>query len=1008
MKKIIVIIVSAACLLSFPGCFISGNRLSSQIPDKAKEGYKIAACVLYCGPESDGGWYDTFCYLEQSSIVNLTVDAVDITGSSGYFLSGYDVLYLDKSLINADNISDICADIVSFTYDGGAVFLDNAFYNVFDKEFIGAKDYVKLTQCPVELKFPRSGDDIGELQEIIRDYASLYKSFADYDKLREQDYGYALICDTALPIAKWKGRAIYSLNRYGSGYVFFTNPLLPNAFSASSYTMKRLNGQQLPFSDTTAGCGKLLLDAFAGYVSKQVYGYYIGRVYGSFGSPDMAWELHYEEITGIEHNSMKIFSELCREYLQVPSFTLIRNPYWWFLRSETVTYYMNEDRLGSLSYSLDFYENAYSSGTHVESGGKWLSFGSVEDAGSYFIDYPEYDYRAYPELCDYNKDGICDIFCGSSDGKIYYCEGIGFDTRLHVSEAKAVTDTKGAELKLPGYSAPQLLDIDGDGFEDIISGCADGDIYWFSGNGTSCFEPRGILLDTDLRNQSLPSVGDINSDGISDLAIGSNEAVLLLFYGSKSGDGSLSFGYGNMDALSRKCADASLGKWLAPEVADIDRDGINELAVGTFQGYVAVFDRDESGQLNFKSYITAGEMNYKGNSNIKTGNNCVPAFYDINGDLGLDLVCGSLEYGLAYPIDSEYFPCPDEVREQIEYAEENEYCLGVHFYTNAYASGEREEYELLRHKEALGKYGLNTEFLGTNQHTWYTSSLGPAQSFLSAYKAGLLWNSGYAPPGSSFISPQTAAECVVSLPFYLVDGGEKTILMQNCSVLPYRGSEWTDISAKYGVPICVYYHCDFVYESDEEAREYLGRLSDFWWENSYNFACEDQLMAATAAAMNLTVSIEGKNLSRGEAIDISISPGFISDDFPLYDEEYQNSVGAKIVFSEKVDVSGIVTDADVWRREGNSLFIALNKTVSVRGAGTLGTGAHIERVNIAAEIEAYENGARISFLDGGMMQAVVSGKAGTGSAGWTVTQREDKTIFTKYGAADVLIIGYGS
>ena len=34
----------------------------------------------------------------------------------------------------------------------------------------------------------------------------------------------------------------------------------------------------------------------------------------------------------------------------------------------------------------------------------------------------------------------------------------------------------------------------------------------------------------------------------------------------------------------------------------------------------------------------------------------MPVAADINGDGIDDLICGSLEYGASYPIDSEYFP----------------------------------------------------------------------------------------------------------------------------------------------------------------------------------------------------------------------------------------------------------------------------------------------------------------------------------------------------------------
>ena len=41
-----------------------------------------------------------------------------------------------------------------------------------------------------------------------------------------------------------------------------------------------------------------------------------------------------------------------------------------------------------------------------------------------------------------------------------------------------------------------------------------------------------------------------------------------------------------------------------------------------------------------------------------------------------------------------------------------------------------------------------------------------------------------------------------------------------------------------------------------------------------------------------------------------------------------------------------------------------------------------------------------------MMEAVAVGKAQTSSVGWTVTEANGNTVFTKYGSADTLQIRY--
>ena len=46
-------------------------------------------------------------------------------------------------------------------------------------------------------------------------------------------------------------------------------------------------------------------------------------------------------------------------------------------------------------------------------------------------------------------------------------------------------------------------------------------------------------------------------------------------------------------------------------------------------------------------YFIGLKQNYKGNNYLKFENNCVPVFFELNGDERKDLIVGSLENGLA-------------------------------------------------------------------------------------------------------------------------------------------------------------------------------------------------------------------------------------------------------------------------------------------------------------------------------------------------------------------------
>lgn len=973
MKRIVLAWLLILCLLSqlFVGC---QKQVEVPVPQPLPEnGYGVTAAVLYDGAVDSLRWQDTMELLEQSVLLGLDAQAVDAAQNTD--LSAFDLIIADKTLSASAHMAQLTDSLLTFTENGGYVLLDNVFAKLLPAEYLGISDAVKLEGCPLELTFPEVGDDLGDVQEVVKDYADLYPEYHEAETLLQRDYGYGFVADTAVPLALSGDLAIYTYHAYGKGGVLLTNDLLPNVYSLGNFSMTHREEGETAFASTTASCNQLFYSHFAGFAAKQKYGYALNRVFGYYGSPSMAWELHYEEMTAFENNSMGIFDTLCREYQQIPSYTIIRSSYWWFLRTETMTYLVNQSqKQDGHFYEMDYEESAYSSGTHIAADGQWLSFGRIEDAGSYFRDYPEYDYRAYPCFGDVDGDGQQEMVVGSYDGTFYVCDGLRFTDRLHVDTPQKLNDGAGNPLQVSGYAAPQLLDVTGDGQLDLISGSDDGNIWLFEN-----LQEKKLLLQTDLDGQLLPAVGDINGDGLTDLAVGSDQGILMLYTGTEDG----SFSQYPAESYTKICANAELGDFLAPCMTDWNGDGNADLIVGTFDGYLAILAGDGKGKMDFSGFVELEEMNFKGNHNVKFGNCAVPCFYDINGDGREDLVCGSLEYGLAYPIDSEYFPYREQLQAQFDYAKANEQYIGVHYYTNGFASRQREDYELQRHKEAFASYGLSTEGVGANQHTWYTSVLGDSQSFDAQYDAGLKWNSGFASPGDPGVAPQYAAENVIALPFFLQRQGEDTLLVQNNSVLPYVDTAWSDVSGKYRMPICVYYHCDFVYVDEGGARDYLQKVGQFQKTHGYNFVREDQMMAASAAAYDLQVQAE----LRGGVLTLGGSDG---------------TMGVEVAFAEGYDANHYTTDAKVWTRRGNSLLVSLDGDVQIYSAET--PASPLRQVNLPAEITVTENGAGLSFREGGMMQVVTHGTCTTDSPGWTVTDWDGNTVFTKYGSADTLRI----
>lgn len=984
-KRIISALLAALLLLLSCGC--APKETPEPLPLVQGEN-SMSAAVVYDSSVSDGTWADTLGYLTQSLVLGVSAVGVDIRRD--FDLSGYDLLYIDSSVAASENAAEAKESITALVSGGASAVLENELYGLFDAEFIGAYSFEKVEGFPYGMIAIDHGKDFEYMQGIITDFAYLYQNYPEFGSdLHSRDFGYAVSCSTAKPIIGHGAYALYSLNEYGEGNVFFTSPLLPNSFSVSGFDMLAHSGEQAAFASTTASCNQLLVNAFAEYVFMDRYGYSMSRVFGSYGGASMAWELHYEEITAFENGSAMIFGELCREYMQIPAFTLIRSTYKWFLRQESITYLLNLTRDGH-RYEMDFNESVYSSGMHVAEDDAWLGLSSIEDGGSYFEDYPEYDYRAAPSPGDFDADGLVDIISGSESGQLWFFKGKGYSDRLHVAERQLLCDPYGEPLSVPGYSCPIVRDLNDDGLEDILCGAADGGLYVFYGRGNMVFSSASKINGIDAETQVMPTMGDIDDDGRSELIIGTGDGRILKAESLRGSFTDISDTIADMDQL---------GSWLCPAIYDYNGDGAADLVIGTFHGYIAL-RLNKGDSFTSGGYISCGEKNYKGNYNLKFGNYCVPRFRDLNGDGTDDLICGSLEYGMAVPIDSEYFPFSDELKEQIEYMQDNHFYCGFHFYTNSGASPAREDFELQAQSASRSFYGLSNELQGANQHTWYTAVNSANQSFLSQWRNGVLWNSGFISAGAASIYPHQNAQNVVSLPFFLEDSGERTILIQNNSTVLYTAEEFTDISARYDMPVCLYYHCDFAYQSEETAENVIRSAEAFRTKNDYNFVGEDQLMLASAAAYNLVVSayVDDEGLLR-------LTPGAQSRDFPLYDENYQAACGIRIRFSEDFDTSAIAAGSGVQKWKNGALYLSLEKPISINFRGET-AASPIVSVNIPADISVSKSGASLSFLDDGMMHVVVEGKASTDCEGWSIESADGKTTFTKFGSAETLDIKF--
>jgi hypothetical protein len=257
-------------------------------------------------------------------------------------------------------------------------------------------------------------------------------------------------------------------------------------------------------------------------------------------------------------------------------------------------------------------------------------------------------------MADLDNDGDLDLIVGAYDytptQQIYYFKNTG------TASAPVFVKQMGANNPIPVFTAnptavwasPALVDIDGDGDQDIFAGF--GSYYgvnttFFKNTGTASApafseqvptaNPLAIAIGVGS-GYVVPSFVDIDGDGDYDAVVSNftdsfsyykntgtaSAAIFTLQTGTNSPFGSFKTGV----------------YFLKSSFADIDGDGDQDMVVG-----------DNSGQVSYyKNTGTATAPAFDFSSPGVTGKYTRPAFADIDGDGDQDAVFGSQNGGLLY------------------------------------------------------------------------------------------------------------------------------------------------------------------------------------------------------------------------------------------------------------------------------------------------------------------------------------------------------------------------
>jgi hypothetical protein len=188
---------------------------------------------------------------------------------------------------------------------------------------------------------------------------------------------------------------------------------------------------------------------------------------------------------------------------------------------------LNDLLVGENNGQIRYFQNV---GT---SGNPQLHYVGLLQAGGTTLDVGDYS-TVWTD--DWNEDGLVDVLAGASDGliRIYINEGTAANPVLRAAQYALLAT--GAQIDVGYRSCPVVVDLNGDGVKDLLSGEIYGKALYYQNNGTNAnpLLAAGVYLRTGALEIAMPSTSrlaviDWNHDGSTDLVIGSYDPRLKLY-----------------------------------------------------------------------------------------------------------------------------------------------------------------------------------------------------------------------------------------------------------------------------------------------------------------------------------------------------------------------------------------------------------------------------------------------------------------------------------------------
>lgn len=200
---------------------------------------------------------------------------------------------------------------------------------------------------------------------------------------------------------------------------------------------------------------------------------------------------------------------------------------------------------------------------------------------------------AYPQIADWNEDGLIDLLVGDTNGKIslFLNNGSAGNPQL---TSQGFIKVGAADLDVGERASPVVVDWNNDGKKDLVVGDDDGYVRLYLNSGTNK-DPKFAsftyikMNSTNLKTSysASPEVCDLDGDGNKDLVI-SDYSGYVYFYRNTSTDGNPTFTTQERLMAGNNYMHSN-SSYARIDVVDWDEDEDLDILVGEFDAYVNLF-----------------------------------------------------------------------------------------------------------------------------------------------------------------------------------------------------------------------------------------------------------------------------------------------------------------------------------------------------------------------------------------------------------------------------------